>query len=271
MATLPAEAVYDGPVAMNGIVYIYLYYGCLLYNLFSCVGVAIILTLSPKTSSLRIAASFILIVFLAIRLMVPKGFCSPSVSVALIHSISVVHVIHCVNLLSITKVHRKDLAVPKHRKCLPHNLGPLPLVLSVRGVGTSWQAKNTCRYPPLPVSWPVKSNRIMFSMRQTAICVWQYLLLDILHAISWSAGLDTQEVVYSSATVIIPLTSQGTSALLQVALDSIYMGILFKVYMDIWYRCASVIFVNLGITSPDDWPPLFGSLWDIHCLRDFWG
>lgn len=248
-----------------------LYYGSLLYYPFLCVAVATLLSMSSKSSALRIAASFLLIFFLTIRLMVPKGLCAASISVALVHSVSVVHAIHCLNLLFITKVDKRDLGIPKHSKCLKQMLAALPLILSVRGVGTPWQVKNTFRYPLMPVSWPIKSNRITFSIRQTAICAWQYLLLDILQAMTWSADLATQEVVYSSATVILPLTSWGTSPLVQVVLDSIYMGVLFKVYMDIWYRCASVIFVSLQVTSTDDWPALFGSLWDMHCLRDFWG
>ncbi|KAG8420569.1 hypothetical protein J3459_010932, partial [Metarhizium acridum] len=44
-----------------------------------------------------------------------------------------------------------------------------------------------------------------------------------------------------------------------------------RVLIDASYRAATLVAVGLGGSSPEDWPPLFGSMWMAFTLRNFWG
>jgi hypothetical protein len=42
-------------------------------------------------------------------------------------------------------------------------------------------------------------------------------------------------------------------------------------HLDVSYSVAALITTALGIYSPRDWPPLFGSISDSWTVRRFWG
>ncbi|KAH6886987.1 membrane bound O-acyl transferase family-domain-containing protein [Thelonectria olida] len=146
------------------------------------------------------------------------------------------------------------------------------LIFNFRGIGTPWQVKRLNKFPrfydrhsnngnPTP-SW--------FIMRQLMIVGWHYLFLDIV----WISSLDTpaedterlfgpgKEFVYFNATV------EQWAARVGVSLVS-WLGP-GRVTIDMAYRITSVVSVILGITSPEDWPPLFGSIWDAYTIRACW-
>jgi hypothetical protein len=48
------------------------------------------------------------------------------------------------------------------------------------------------------------------------------------------------------------------------------LGIPTLLQMDFQHRVLSILMVCSGISEPEDWPPLFGSVWEMYSVQNLW-
>ncbi|OJJ49482.1 hypothetical protein ASPZODRAFT_129961 [Penicilliopsis zonata CBS 506.65] len=142
----------------------------------------------------------------------------------------------------------------------------LRLLLDLRAVGTRWQAKNTPPWPSYFGTDPNPPSQTAFVLRQAAIGLWEYLLLDLIFSQS-GRGLPSDD--FSSFSSFINPTHGRWQVRL---LSSLAVWLVFgRTLVDVIYRFVSMVAVLSGLTMPDCWPPFFGSMWDAYTLRNAWG
>ncbi|KAL4868258.1 membrane bound O-acyl transferase family-domain-containing protein [Aspergillus spectabilis] len=133
---------------------------------------------------------------------------------------------------------------------------------STRGLHTRWQAKNTPMWPRFYDGqyW----SRAFFIQRQTAIAIWQGLMLAFLCAV-WQRHSSFLMASFISCPETLHQT--GMRAIL-----SLSMWLLFaRLIGDFNYRIVSIISTALKTSDFQDWPPLFNSMLEAWTLRRFWG
>ncbi|KAF4120326.1 hypothetical protein GMORB2_3127 [Geosmithia morbida] len=139
----------------------------------------------------------------------------------------------------------------------------LCVFFNLRRVGTRWEPANV---RPPPGSARLR-GRLRFVMAMTARCVACYLLVDLMSLLPrpeerlftrekqtlWRLwDLSTEDVVFRlSACCGLWITS--------------YLFQMFNVSL------AGLLAVVAGLSRPELWPPVFGPLWTMYSIRDFWG
>lgn len=146
--------------------------------------------------------------------------------------------------------------------------------LNFRGMGTAWQIKRVAPHPANLVSKHRGSNGKIppkqYLKRQMLFLIWEYLLLDLVFAAGkiqppeeMQAMIgDSAEFKYRNLT---PAEWQGR---IVVAFLSWLMNA--RPVLDVYYRMTSVVAISLGLSTPEIWPPLFGSVADMYTIRGFW-
>ncbi|KAL2204311.1 hypothetical protein CC79DRAFT_1129045 [Sarocladium strictum] len=142
-----------------------------------------------------------------------------------------------------------------------------------RGVGTAWQIKRVAPHSANITKHRGSDGKIppaQYLKRQILFLIWEYLLLDL----SFAAGKiqppeelhamigDSSEFKYHNLT---PAEIQGR---IVVAFLSWLMNA--RPVLDVYYRFTSIVAISLGLSTPEIWPPLFGSVADMYTLRGFW-
>ena len=147
------------------------------------------------------------------------------------------------------------------------------LIFNLRGVGTPWQPKNLNRFPEFYTlhSNGGKPTRTAFIVRQLMIISWQYVLLDMTHVSSLDATPEENDKLFGPGSEFMYLNATAEQWAGRVIVGVISALVPARVAVDIYYRILSVIAVVLGITPPEQWPPLFGTLRDIYTIRGVWG
>lgn len=144
------------------------------------------------------------------------------------------------------------------------------LLTYTRAINTPRQVKNV---PPFPAYYnkrdPKLTPRGRFLVRETAIAIWQFLVLDIFGVLaSKQAMIDQDEE--SSVFSVIQWDIPGRELIAQAIQTLITWLVVSRILLSFYYRVASIIFVSLG-DSPSNSPPLIGRMTDIYTLRNFWG
>jgi hypothetical protein len=142
-------------------------------------------------------------------------------------------------------------------------------LLSFRGIGTSWQISGV----PSMRSSSIGS-RAGFIGRQATITVIQYLIMDFFvcmepspeMAVTWAKG---KEWLWIRSLNPHPVTANDlVSRAIGATLGWFVVG---RVMNDVGYRIISIIVVGLGISAPEQWPPVFGNYSDCYTLRGYFG
>lgn len=181
--------------------------------------------------------------------------------------------IHATNLLLINSLDVTDLV---HEKKMPQSAGMLAritaafgLLNNVRGIGTSWKAKNV---PSFPAFFAKRSppGRRLFLRRQASILVWQYLLLDFAQTMALEEDAEDTLRLYGPGMefVYLDATAEQQAARVALCLLALLVG---RATIDFAYRFISFVFVGLKVSLPEDWPPMFGTMRDGYTLRKSWG
>ncbi|RXW19039.1 hypothetical protein EST38_g6808 [Candolleomyces aberdarensis] len=128
----------------------------------------------------------------------------------------------------------------------------LSLYASLRGVG--WDHEPTSHLPA-----PPKRSKTVFILRQSLVLAQSYLIFNfgnllVLLNSSFSEGGPP----FSSQKWWIRPTAIGQT--LQV--NGFLQGL---------YTLCSIIGVVANLSTPYDWPPLFGSFTDAYTVRNYWG
>lgn len=136
------------------------------------------------------------------------------------------------------------------------------LLWNVRRVGTPWQVKNV----PSSVSLQTQS-RAGFVLGRVAVTLLAYLFVDAVV----SMPPPEQHMVRADKVALFSLRNLGTD---DIAFRSgtvvgywLTTGIL-SLFMT---NVGAVVAVLLGLSSPADCPPLYGSFSEAYTIRRFWG
>lgn len=244
--------------------------------IFAQYGFATILMTTTTNSPSNMALALLISVFLLhIEISTLPGLYSHQLLKTPHAFFSLVRTVHIINLMCFLKVDKHTIArmsAGDSSKFLHAARLALRLSTTTRGIGTNWEVKRNI--PPFP-TWLLAKNgqiiRVRFLLRQIAIMSWQYLSLDLLyhgyfakfHVLSiYKHAPGTDVVVYRD-----PTFTQIAARLMITLLFATTL----RTLLDITYRCLSVVSVGAHLTSPEEWPPLFGSFSDAYTFRRFWG
>jgi hypothetical protein len=235
----------------------------------------IMMTTATKSRSNMAFALLISVILLHIEISTLPGLYSHELLKTPHAFFSLVRTVHIINLICFLEVDKHTLArmaAGDSNKYLHAAHLALRLSTTTRGIGTIWEVKRN--FPSFP-TWLLAKNgqiiRVRFLLRQTAILSWQYLSLDLLyhgyfakfHELPiYKHAPGTEFVVYRNPTI-----AQIAARLMIILLFATTL----RTLLDITYRCLSIVSVGTCLTSPGEWPPLFGSYSDAYTFRRFWG
>jgi hypothetical protein len=182
--------------------------------------------------------------------------------------------IHHANLLWINPINRRDLPLPEAAKKglstgLGHLLSAFALTWNLRGIGTKWQTKNIPKWSAFyqPGNPP---SRAAFLARQAVLLCWEYLVLDLLFFLPTLQSVEEQQKTFEKGLEFRYLGLTAEQWTVRVASTALTWT-LGRIMIQCGHRTLSVIFVGSGLSRPEDWPPLFASIWEAYSLRNFWG
>ncbi|EEQ87592.1 TRI7 protein [Blastomyces dermatitidis ER-3] len=163
---------------------------------------------------------------------------------------------HCINILFINPIDAQ------------HGLG-ISIGLNLRGIGTPWLAKNTPEFPSYYGGR--RPGRFIFLLRQSAIVIWQYLMIDLLEAAGSAQSPEEIQMVQGLGSEFMYLSATKEQLIARIATSLVSNFVMSRMMVDGVARLLSIISVGLRISNPSDWPPLFNSMWDAYTLRNYWG
>lgn len=185
-------------------------------------------------------------------------------------------ILQCCNFLVIKRFDANDLAEEKifrHSDSLVTKVYRVVcLIFNVRGVGTPWQAKHLSEFPKFYTArdGSRKPTRAWFIIRQLTIVAWQYLLLDFIYTSSMKTSPEDTQRIFGHGVEYIYLEATAEQWMGRFIVGVIAWAIPGRVTIDFTYRILSIVAVLSGFSSPEQWPPLFGSVWDAYTIRGFW-
>lgn len=139
------------------------------------------------------------------------------------------------------------------------------LAIDPRAVCTPWQVKGIPSFPSYYASRP--PARGPFVLRQAAIALWQCLCFDLVFSlfVAWTAQKSYPALPRELLSEHLPPGPWVMSAV-----SMLVIGLIGRLSFDISYRFMSIVHVGLGM-STENFPPLFGSVWEVYSLQRFWG
>ncbi|KAF4764707.1 hypothetical protein HAV15_001541 [Penicillium sp. str.  len=144
------------------------------------------------------------------------------------------------------------------------------LLTYTRAINTPRQVKNV---PPFPAYYNKRDPKVIprghFLVREIAIAVWQFLVLDVFSVLASRQAMNDQDEE-SSVSSVLQWDIPGRELISQAIQTLITWLVVSRLLLSFYYRVASIIFVSLG-DSPSNSPPLIGRMADIYTLRNFWG
>ncbi|CAI7587750.1 unnamed protein product [Penicillium viridicatum] len=139
-----------------------------------------------------------------------------------------------------------------------------------RAINTPRQVKNV---PPFPAYYDKRDPKVIprgrFLVRETAIAIWQFLVLDIVSVLASRQAMNDQDEE-SSVSSGLQWDIPGRELIAPAIQALITWLVVSRILISFYYRVASIIFVSLG-DSPSNSPPVMGRMADIYTLRNFWG
>ncbi|KAF9252962.1 hypothetical protein DTO006G1_2193 [Penicillium roqueforti] len=184
----------------------------------------------------------------------------------------VIATLQATNLLLLNPLVNSDISrdAKSTRKSGSKLLAASRLLTQTRAVNTHWQVKNVPSHPKYYLRRGMQVPTWgRFLLRQLAIVAWQCLVLDIVQTVSIQQA--RERGLYEPASLevkwIVPVGQWAE----RIATHLSIWFIVNRLIGDLAYRVLSIFFVGIGLDSPADWPPAFGSMADAFTLRNFWG
>lgn len=186
--------------------------------------------------------------------------------------------LQCINLLVVTALDQEKLRdadiLRQDDSVAMQTARAAALLLNLRGIGTPWEAENIRPFPKLLFAPGSKDkiDKTRFILRQMAIIAWQYLCLDMLH----DSALSTPEIATDKMFGVdekfeyryFNLTPEQWAGRVSIGVAA---GLLpARIFIDLPYRVVGLFFVITGMNEPDQWRPMFGSVFDAYTLRGVW-
>ncbi|KAK6511095.1 hypothetical protein TWF481_000017 [Arthrobotrys musiformis] len=128
---------------------------------------------------------------------------------------------------------------------------------TLRGIPWNWRAKNVPPQPPYASRWDylVKNVPVVFAYGCVLDVLWKMRVL--FNFTKYHGGLEG----YGSSA------SQGVGPMVVnsvFAIVSMYVTTVFN------YQMMAVVAIAIGISGPEDWPPILGPVREAYSLRNFW-
>lgn len=136
------------------------------------------------------------------------------------------------------------------------------LLWNVRRVGTPWQVKNV----PSSVGLQTQS-RAGFVARRVAVTLLAYLFVDTVV----SMPPPEQHMVRADKAALFSLRSLGADDLAFRCGTVVGYWLTTGVLVLFMNNVGAIVAVLLGLCSPADCPPLYGSFSEAYTIRHFWG
>lgn len=139
---------------------------------------------------------------------------------------------------------------------------------STRYINTPFQAKNAAPYSTSdPAYIPTRTK---FLLRHAGICAVCFLVTDFL---GYNSSTDQNHVTFAADQVPFFSRLNEVTAKQVIARVSTSIGFWFgtSVTLQFYYASFAFIIVALGVASPADWRPAYGSFSSVNSLRTFWG
>ncbi|EUC49779.1 hypothetical protein COCMIDRAFT_32796 [Bipolaris oryzae ATCC 44560] len=143
------------------------------------------------------------------------------------------------------------------------------LVISLRGVETAWETKNTPQHPSSLGHGG--GSRTRFLIRQGSILAWQYLFLDVMLEVTMREPRENTDKFYRPGIEYEYWNLTGEQWFVRAFTPFVSWFVVSRLLLDSTWRALSILFVGSGLASPRSWRPLFGSMWEAYTLRNFWG
>jgi hypothetical protein len=247
----------------------------LLIYLIQIITSAVLLLATPKGSRLRFFWTLPLS-YLAYQFFVRSSLLTTSHAYdAALVGLDFTFVLQCMNLLVFSGLDKEDL---KHEKIIENSGGfwfylisVLGLIHNPRGLKTRWIAKNTPQLPDFVVRQGTESSRGRYLLRQTVLLAWQWLLLDGLLALDRMEPEEIFNRLYGNGAEFRYVDATPEEWMAKLFGSILNLFIVSRLSVDMMFRLQALVAVGFALSSPEDWPPSFGSMWDAYTLRNFWG
>ncbi|KAL4783350.1 membrane bound O-acyl transferase family-domain-containing protein [Aspergillus varians] len=150
-----------------------------------------------------------------------------------------------------------------------------PIVLALYITTTLRGISTTLEVSGIQHGTEASASRSAFLIRTLAIVVAKYLVLDLM-TFQPSSPEDTQALFGEGREYLLfrpegvpPVTIQAI--LTNLGVTVLGWGPIGSWFIEEHYRILSLISVGLGVSSPHQWPVLFGAITEAYTLRRFWG
>ena len=187
---------------------------------------------------------------------------------------SYVNVFHCFNLVCLHPLDnddmRREMRFQKWSTNDPTFLERIYFTTgtlwSFRGVGTTYQIRSLPKF----VSGVVPSKNV-FLLRQCGLIALEYLFMDFMTSRPQTPEIESGWAEGKEWLWLPPNPHPVTAADLGSRVLGTIMAwfLVGRMMLNTWYRVFSVIFVGLGISSVQKWPPMYGPYSECFTLRRY--
>ncbi|KAJ5815877.1 hypothetical protein N7447_008110 [Penicillium robsamsonii] len=185
--------------------------------------------------------------------------------------------LQCLNLLLITNLDQTDLLRANlygPSAGLPARLSRAwALLLNFRGIGTIWEVRNIPQHAayvqPKGKNQPLSRKR--YVLRESAIIIWQYLLLDFIYESTKGTSPEDLARLFGPGLEFKYLDATFEQWMGRLSVGIFSWLVPSRVCLNITSRIYFLILVVLGISSPESCRPGFGRLRDVCTIRGVWG
>jgi hypothetical protein len=249
-------------------------YSPLLYYAALSLITAILISFTKKASPIRLVSFPCLALIAYQQFSTVEYFSCSFLYKSTLVKLAFLGIVHALNLLLIMGIDTEDLVFEKLLQPSTDILSSVccsfSIVINTRGIGTHWQAKNTPAFTSF-FTHRTPPSRKWFLLRQATLLTWQYLLLDIIESAAPAQSADDLRRLYGPGTEYLYLNATAEQWGARVVSTLVGWFVVNRILLDTILRPLSLLSVGIGISSPSDWPPFFGSMWDAYTLRNYWG
>ncbi|RHZ57400.1 acetyltransferase pyr8 [Aspergillus thermomutatus] len=247
-----------------------------LYLAFTVPTAFFIITTQKSSSVRRAWAPCVLYILYRFSLCVPslttsqflKGVAAGQATVA---------ALQCLNLLLITNLDETELVraglYSPSAGLLARLLHAWALLLNFRGIGTVWEVKNIPEHAAYlqPNGKEQRLSWKRYVLRESAIIIWQYLLLDFIYMSTKDTSPEDLARLFGPGLEFKYFDATFEQWMGRVSVGIFSWLVPSRVCLNIISRIYFLILVVLGISSPESCRPGFGRVRDACTIRGFWG
>ena len=139
---------------------------------------------------------------------------------------------------------------------------------NMRGIYTPWAI------PGIPSTFPPPSakqatSRLAFLRKHAILVLILYLILDLQQLLQPEHRLLRLEKRHFFTALRQGLLTAEDVAVRVVS--TLSLAIIVSAIVQLYYSCAALLVVGVGLQGPESWPDLWGNWRDGRTLRGFWG